>query len=467
MKNKYDAVIIGAGIGGLVCGCLLARMGLKVLISEKTSKPGGYCTSFEAKGHKFDAFVHAFGNLSKGSQFYNILQMLGLLETIDFVRYDPSDAIITPDLQVTYWNNIDKTIDNFKKIFPGETKAIDCFLNLINTDKLDLVYKTRNKTFRTILDEIFQDNKLKAVLSLVILGNLGVPANHINAFTAIKHYKQFMIDGGYYPRLGAQSVSDSLAEKFREMGGELVLSDGVIKIITKNKTAEGIELNSGRIINAEVVISDCDARITFFNLIERNELDERIVQKINSMTPSLSLFIIYLGYEGWNNRMPQDGVNTWVMFNYSFEKIHAEKINYDSEDIDWIMLWPNAIKRQCLVFAQAPFKNPNYWKENKREYMLKVLNKAKKVFPRLLESSNFLNASDPATLNRWTMNYNGAGFGWAATPAQFMDADLARDKVVKNLFLCGHWSTVAQGVEGVAIVGEKVARTILTRLKHA
>ena len=46
-KEIYDAIIIGAGISGLVCGCYLAKAGMKVLIAEQHYKPGGYCTSFK------------------------------------------------------------------------------------------------------------------------------------------------------------------------------------------------------------------------------------------------------------------------------------------------------------------------------------------------------------------------------------------------------------------------------------
>ena len=52
-KAAYDAIIIGAGIGGLVCGCYLAKAGMKVLIAEQHSQPGGYCTSFQRKGFSF------------------------------------------------------------------------------------------------------------------------------------------------------------------------------------------------------------------------------------------------------------------------------------------------------------------------------------------------------------------------------------------------------------------------------
>ena len=40
-SDRYDVVIIGAGIGGLICGCYLAKANLKILILEQHYKPGG------------------------------------------------------------------------------------------------------------------------------------------------------------------------------------------------------------------------------------------------------------------------------------------------------------------------------------------------------------------------------------------------------------------------------------------
>ncbi|MDI6891166.1 MAG: FAD-dependent oxidoreductase [Thermodesulfovibrionales bacterium] len=99
MSNQYDydAIIIGAGISGLVCGCYLAKAGMKVLIVEKNAKPGGYCTSFTKGGFHFDACVHSLGSLREGGNLRIILKELGLEERLKIKRYDPSDIIIAPD----------------------------------------------------------------------------------------------------------------------------------------------------------------------------------------------------------------------------------------------------------------------------------------------------------------------------------------------------------------------------------
>ncbi|MBU2034919.1 MAG: FAD-dependent oxidoreductase, partial [Candidatus Omnitrophica bacterium] len=77
-KYDYDVIIIGAGISGLVCGCYLAKAGLKTLVVEKNVNVGGYCTSFTRKGFRFDACVHFLSTLRKEGKFHKILNNIGL-----------------------------------------------------------------------------------------------------------------------------------------------------------------------------------------------------------------------------------------------------------------------------------------------------------------------------------------------------------------------------------------------------
>jgi phytoene dehydrogenase-like protein len=93
--------------------------------------------------------------------------------------------------------------------------------------------------------------------------------------------------------------------------------------------------------------------------------------------------------------------------------------------------------------------------------MASVIGQAEKVIPNLMRYVAFSNSANPLVLNNWTMNFNGAAYGWAATVDQFFDYDFIKDNIIKNLFLCGHWSTIAQGVPGVSITGERVAKIIL------
>ena len=66
-ESSYDAVVVGAGVGGLVCANLLARSGARVLLVEQHYMVGGYCSTFRRAGYTFDAATLLAGELSMGA----------------------------------------------------------------------------------------------------------------------------------------------------------------------------------------------------------------------------------------------------------------------------------------------------------------------------------------------------------------------------------------------------------------
>src|SRR5512138_1332784 len=69
MESRYDAVVIGSGIGGLAAASLLARVGGKrVLVLERHFKPGGFTHTFRRRGWTWDVGVHYVGGMGDGEQ---------------------------------------------------------------------------------------------------------------------------------------------------------------------------------------------------------------------------------------------------------------------------------------------------------------------------------------------------------------------------------------------------------------
>ena len=95
MKKKYDIVIIGAGISGLIGGCYLARHGLDVLIVEKNRIVGGCYSSFKRGQFTFDAIAHIIGSCGKKGMLGSILNKLKI--DVDLIELDPTDLIHFPD----------------------------------------------------------------------------------------------------------------------------------------------------------------------------------------------------------------------------------------------------------------------------------------------------------------------------------------------------------------------------------
>lgn len=58
IPQDLDAIVIGSGIGGLVCAALLAKQGRRVLVLEQHDVAGGCCHTFEDGGFEFDTGIH-------------------------------------------------------------------------------------------------------------------------------------------------------------------------------------------------------------------------------------------------------------------------------------------------------------------------------------------------------------------------------------------------------------------------
>jgi phytoene dehydrogenase-like protein len=123
------------------------------------------------------------------------------------------------------------------------------------------------------------------MLSLPVLGNGNLPPSLISAFSAAKIYSEFLLDGGYYPVDGMQSLPDALSEKFRQFGGKLLLSCRVKKILMSSKTVTGGVTKGLSISN---VISN-RMLTNILKLLDAETLNKDFLTKLKSMTPSLSL----------------------------------------------------------------------------------------------------------------------------------------------------------------------------------
>ena len=66
--EDYDVIIIGSGISGLTCACILGKLGKKVLVLEQHDRPGGCLHTFNEGGFKFSSGNHYLGEFDKVSQ---------------------------------------------------------------------------------------------------------------------------------------------------------------------------------------------------------------------------------------------------------------------------------------------------------------------------------------------------------------------------------------------------------------
>jgi phytoene dehydrogenase-like protein len=466
-KDAYDVIIIGAGIGGLICGCYLAKAGLKVLIAEQHHIPGGYCTSFRRRGYIFDAAAHSFGGYREGGIIHKVFSDFNLHGRVKITRYDPSDIIISPDHTVRFWSDVGKTIDSLQGAFPHESENIQRFvLFLIHHQPAEFA-KLGKMTLQDLLQSYFTDQKLQAVLAFPILGNGDLPPSRIAAFVAAKIYSEFLLDGGYYPDGGMQMLPNAIAQRFKEFGGTLLLSTVVKKIKVTDAAVKGVVLENSEFIRAQCVISNGDAHQTFFKLLGAKHVGREFLDTMAKMIPSQGIFVLYLGINTFSE-LPEPGTNCWFLPHYDIENMYALSRSEKSKKLpEYYMVRVSPDRKTVLAFVNTPFRNNRFWKQNKNDFMETFIESIEKnTISGLSQHIAHKEAATPATLYRYTLNYRGAAYGWAGLLSQVANRDLMKPPFLEGLYLAGHWTTFGQGIAGVAYVGRSVANLVLRAQAH-
>jgi len=470
MKNKYDVIIIGAGIGGLIAGCFLSKAGKKVLIVEKNDRVGGCCVSFERRGFKFDAGANIIGSCGKNHILGSIFEKLDL--NIDFIKFNPTDRVHFPGRTIDIPAGVDAVIANLKKEFHKESTNIDSFFNLVtqtgnNLIAANLFIKYKNMTYSDLLNHFFQDSLLKNILCFGC-GYLGLLPSKLSALSALFLLRSFVVEGAYYPKGGAQIFSDSIADKIREYGGDILLRKKVEKIICKNKRVEGVFINKDNFIKADYVISNADARHTFYDLIgiENIKDDTRLVRKLSKFKPSGSFFVSFIAI---NQHYSLEGKDGWYFDSYDVEK-DFNKLIY--VHIPTLMDNSLAPKGKHILKIGTPFLS-NFddiknWKKVKKELSIKNIGLLERILPGIKESIEFYESASPMTIYKYTFNFQGALFGWEQCPAQvFANAFPSSSDTIENFLLAGHWTFPGGGIVSVAFSGMIAAQKILKKNKSS
>ena len=133
--DKYDAVVIGAGNGGLVAAIRLLQGGAKVLVVEKHNLPGGFATSFRRGRFEFEASLHElndFGPADNGGDVRALFDALGVTDKVEWTPIPEAYRVIArkEKLDVTMPFGIKAFIDKMEKEVPGSRLSTERFFQL-------------------------------------------------------------------------------------------------------------------------------------------------------------------------------------------------------------------------------------------------------------------------------------------------------------------------------------------------
>jgi prolycopene isomerase len=491
----FDVIIIGAGVGGLTCGALLAQRGLKVLVLEKNRNVGGCCTSFRRKGYNFDVSVQSIGECQRGGRIWRLLDRLELLDKIQFIRLEPAREYHFPDRKIRQYSDLDSHIDHLNSQFPEESKGIrkvystfdqlfremsgmppslDWFDTKAFRSQYPLYSRWKDKTLQDLLDQYIGNSRLKTILSVRSSYAL-MPPQWISV-VAMSSLEMSYFEGGVYCVKGnVEAFPRLLMEKLVQLGNQVLTGQEVTRILVEGKKAIGIRTREGVEYAGRVIVSNCDATLTFCELVDKDVISPRFLSRLQRMKPSLSYYISYIGIDGsLDKEIPC--ANNEIFHDYdSLGEYDALSKNQLPQNASYYLLAPSLVNPDhapkgmstlCLSF-KIPYGYSQTWDENVRKNLSqRLLEKASKMIPNLRDRILTMENSTPVTIERMTNNRSGSAYGWAQYPRQAGIYRLNRATPLENLYLTGHWTSPGGGISAVVASGEITANLIWNRLSR-
>ena len=493
----YDVVIIGTGMGGLTAGALLAKKGLKVLLLEKNSQPGGYVVSFRKNGFTFDATGVFVGGCEPGGEFDTLLREVDV--RLEFKRID-SIRNIYPGFEVVLEDGgFAHYIERLMAMFPEEKRGIERYGSIISRIGAEVKALSRitwyekvlfplffrnlvrfsGTTHSAILDALFKGHELKMALSSL---PVTVPPSQLSFLFVATLLDKVISGGAYYPMGGMGVISEALARSIEQNGGRIKYRTEATRILTQGNKVTGAVTHEGQVIEAPMVISNGSLPQTFRRLLSEVP-PSSFARKLNRLEYSLSNFIVYLGVKA------DAEVDSLPFFTYlrSISDLEGEyrilREGKIPENPTVIMVVPSMIDPSLApdgthtmkLLSVAPYAYRNEWSGSdcrsyeaiKEDVAQRLITHVEsRVVPGLKGKILFQDTATPLTLERYTGNEQGAMYGLATTPRQFGRHRPPNRTPIEGLYLAGHYTRPAHGIVGAATSGSFTARMILSELKR-
>lgn len=505
-SERYDAIIIGSGVGGLSAAAVLAEYGRRVLVLERHFQLGGLTHTFQRKSWHWDVGLVYVGDMEPGNKFFHAYRYLTGNRCPWNQLPHVYDHYCFPDFQVDVPSSPGEHEEHLKSLFPEEHAAIEryfadfaifrkyveyLFLPRALPRPVSYVLKPLlQRPFRKIPDQTLEGYLRQLGCSEKLSAAIAAPWGDYGMVPAeASLYQHWMAVGGFclgarYPKGSPKVIARGFGQFIEERGGTLRAKAGVRSILLdpSGKRAEGVELESGELLRAKVVISAIGARATFTKLLPEEHVPPNMKTLLTDYENSISSVSVYAGLNDDPSQIPGiDGSNYWFYSSTSFPRKKADvtiKSNADGLSLDTVLLSFPSLKDgeaeahtlEATAFVSSDFfskwegtqfgNRPDHYRAMKAQLGEALLRPVLKRFPQLEKMIAYTEVSTPLTSQHYTGHPQGAAYGLASPPKRYTDDRLRPQTAIKGLLLAGV-DVGSPGIQGALTGGLLCASAVL------
>ncbi|MBN1365184.1 MAG: NAD(P)/FAD-dependent oxidoreductase [Syntrophaceae bacterium] len=479
MKNYTEGkniVVIGSGIGGLSAGIILALFNFKVTVVEKNPFPGGLMRSYCRSGFDCSVGVHYVGALGNNEPLGKMFQVLGIPVDDLFSsmgqegiidRYIFDDLIFDlPDA------GIDALEDNLRSTFCRDEAA----LNIIMKNLRDISRRMMEPSFLLNQGDPFQNIDyyrpvgellnslqvspgLRAVLSMPCQLT-GVP---LNDCPIIFHHIVLVsyLLSSWKPKENGRKMTEVFVRRFEELGGMLVLSNGVKKISLIDGKVGEVILESGEKLPSDVVVAAIHPKI-MLQLLDENVLRDTYRRRIRGLKETEGVIVV--------NASVNAAAHPEI--DHNIYRLSTDENGFIEDGFFYQLRNGNSpssnllsIITKSLYSEWSPWENTstgkrgNEYEEKKMNIADSLLKKTKGIFGNLKDAS-IIDVFTPLTVRDFVNAPEGACYGAMRSSRQLLKIASLNNLPVPGLCIAGQ-NAVAPGVMGCLLGSFNAARQIV------
>lgn len=450
-----QAVVVGAGIGGLVAAACLARWGLRPLVLEAGSAAGGYLASFEREGATFDACVDAVGSVFEEDGSPGVLglalEAAGVLEDVEWVPLDPIRVQRFPDFDLAVPRGLDRLLEQLAELFPesrfalrralGELAAIHArarrALGLASRAEPALGF--RDEPFGAFLARFPLSGGAAAALGSYATF-LGVNPSEASTRAMADLWMSYVEGGAWRVRGGFGRLIQALVRRVKDAGGAVAID---CPVRSARRMGDGWRLSTGRgSVDAETVVwaappppathqKELSSSFVLLYALAEGEMNGLAASTGIFPTTDLEAFLRptdpWGGAGGVSVALPAEG---------------KAPAGLNPVVLHWPVV-PSGLER-------VPRSQVEEFLEAKLERLAPGLR------------IRWQGSATPETLERYTRNPNGAAYGWAQCP-DTITGPTGQDSGQDGLARAGQWAGLGGGVTPAALSGWRAAQKLAVK----
>ncbi len=508
MTEKYDAVVIGAGLGGLSAATMLAHEGLGVLLLERHNVPGGYATSFVRGRFEFEVALHELSGIGPPEHrgnVYRSLEYLGMADKVEFLHVPNLYRSVFPDPSTPSGQSLDITLPvgqeafeaRLAETFPHEGQGIHRFMERVfrfgreyarflqqrrQVHPLSIPFRFPHfirylpTTWGQVLNRDVQDPRARAVLSQY-WGYVGLPPSRISFVYMASTLAAYVRRGAAFPKGRSQALSNAFLARFEELGGEACMNNGVQRITTVDGRVTGVITEQGDEIKADWIISNADPITTCRDMIGMDNVPASFFTQLQSSEVAASTVNVYLGVASPPEDLGLTEHEIFINADYDFDR-HYEGMKVVAPPEAIALTCYNAVYPEisppgtCIVvltalaygepWCQVP---PGKYVETKSRIADAMIEMAETVAPGLREHSEVVEVSTPLTNMRYAGTMGGSIYGFSQPPRDNMVWRMGYGGPLEGLYFVGAWTQPGGGFEPAMMSGLRAGRAIRYRIR--